>query len=92
MLNLRIFSGLDYTYSRYPGKYVDGQYCNTCQPGEHNISHTIDENENNWWQSDSLSNIPDFDQRMTIDLDFGQVRVYSRNLLSFIRNSFKNAE
>ena len=66
-------SGLDYTYSRYPGKYIDGQYCNTCETGQHPIENTIDEDEDNWWQSSSLAIIPDYNQKMNIELFLGQV-------------------
>jgi hypothetical protein len=67
------WSGLDYTYSRYPGEYIDGQYCNTCEPGQHSIENCIDEDEDNWWQSSSLAVIPDYNQKMNIELFLGQV-------------------
>ena len=69
--------GLDYTYSRYPGEYIDGQYCNTCQTGQHRIENTIDEDEDNWWQSSSLATIPDYNQKMNIELFLGQVFSFS---------------
>ena len=37
------------------------------------IENTIDEDEDNWWQSSSLATIPDYNQKMNIELFLGQV-------------------
>ena len=49
---------------------MDGQFCNTCEPNQHDIKYAVDESEDNWWQSSSLA-VTDT-QNMIIELDLDQ--------------------